>query len=904
MLKEYEQKRDFARSPEPPPTPEAREGPLLFVVQKHAARRLHYDFRLELDGALKSWSIPGGPSLDPKTKRLAVMVEDHPLDYASFEGVIPKGEYGAGQVIVWDSGTYSPEKDGETFFHDRARAQELMREALAKGKISFILQGHKLKGSWTLVKMRGKANDWLFIKHQDEHATAERDVLSEESSVVSGLSIADLKAGHLPAPPAAAPVSLADIPGSRQAPLPTSLAPMLATLTDAPFTDSNWLFEPKLDGYRTIAFISDGKVKLSSRRQLNVTDQYPFMATDLKQQPAKELVLDGEIVALDDLGRSCFQCLQQHRQLTQSGRLGNVAIQIVYYVFDILYLDGYDLRDIALQRRRKLLEQVLRPTDHVRLVEQFAGDGQKVYEAAIAIGLEGIMAKRQDSIYEAGRRSRSWLKIKAVLSDEFVIGGYTQGTGNRAGSFGALLLGYYDDKGKLVYAGHVGSGFDDATLTDLRARLEALQTEECPFAEPPPRHAPTIWLKPELVAEVKFAQWTQEGYLRSPVFLRLCEDKPAAEVRRVPTATPPTSTSPKSESVVAAPLSGELTRILGRIQEGGDTVTITIEGHQVSLSNLDKEFFPATPTRPALTKRDFLAYLAKVSPYLLPHLRDRPLTLTRYPDGIREERFYQKHWTFPLPGFVRSVRLFSEHEEEWGEYLLCDNLATLLWLGQLADLELHTWFSRLSPEPDLPALSGDNEADIDYLSRHPDFIIFDLDPYIFSGHEPKGAEPELNRTAFARVSEIALRLKGLLDSLSLSSFVKTSGRTGLHIHVPILRQFDYREVRSAAGTIGRFLVQQYPKDVTMDWNVERRTGKVFLDYNQNVRGKTLASVYSPRPTAAATVSTPLAWDELGRVYPTDFTILTVPDHLEKVGDLWKNILEAKRDLQKLLAAGK
>ncbi len=908
MLKEYDKKRDFSRTPEPPTErTDAGEGPLIFVIQMHAARRLHYDFRLEVDGVLKSWSVPKGPSLDPAEKRLAVMVEDHPLPYASFEGVIPKGEYGAGQVIVWDNGTYTPDEDSNISFDDRTEAEERMRRGLAAGKLSVLLRGRKLKGSWALVKMQRGENDWLLIKHKDRFAQTERDILDEDRSVSSALSIKDLKAGRLPDRPqqGAAALRPGDLPDARRARFPASVKPMLATLTKTSFSNPDWLFEPKLDGVRALAFIRDGKVKLISRTGRDSTRQYPSLAEELGLQPERQLILDGEIVALDRDGRPSFHRLQQRLNLSREAdiRRAEAETPVFYYVFDLIYAGGYDLRAVALAQRKDLLERILLPSDRVRLLEHFEEEGEAAYEAAVSHGLEGIIAKRRDSAYEAGRRSRHWLKIKPTLSDEFVIGGYSQGLGGRAATFGALLLGYHDDEGRLVYVGHVGSGFDDRTLAGLRQRLDSITSDECPFSETPPLKTATTWLRPHLVAEVEFAQWTVDGHLRAPVFLRLREDKLATDVRLSEIVPAPTGHAPDAENAPAS-LQTEVQIALEQLENRRNRFILKVAGHKLSLSNLDKEFWPPLEGRPGLTKRDLIIYLANVSPYLLPHLRHRPLSLTRYPDGIAGEHFYQKHWGGTLPDFVDTVSLFSEHKEGDQEYLVCNNLPTLLWLGQIADLELHTWYSRVSPDPDGHHLStqfSGSQKNIDNsLLSYPDFIVFDLDPYIYSGREAAGEEPELNRKAFARTREVALWLKDMLDSLSLSSFVKTSGRTGLHVYVPILRTLDYRAVRSASETIGRFLLRQHPRQITMDWTVEKRAGKVFFDHNQNARGKTLASIYSPRPLPAAPVSMPLRWDELSDVYPSDFTILSAPDLLAERGDLWAGILDAKHDLEGLL----
>lgn len=905
-LAAYDEKRDFARTAEPPPKLGAGEGPLTFVVQKHAARQLHYDFRLELDGVLKSWSVPRGPSLDTQEKRLAVMVEDHPLGYASFEGVIPKGQYGAGQVIVWDNGTYSPDEGGFSFT-DRAEAEERMRQGLADGKLSITLRGRKLKGSWTLVKMQRGEHDWLLIKHRDAIADAERDITEEDRSVVCGLSIDDVKAGRLPPdlePPA---VSLATLAGVRPGSPPNAIAPMLATPASAPFSDPDWVFEPKLDGVRTIALLRDGNLRLLSRRGLDVAQQYPALAGELPQQPAGELVLDGEIIAEDEDGRPSFELLQQRLNLTREAdiRRAESEIPVHYFAFDLLYLDGYDLRAVPLEQRRGVLERVLAPTQRVRLLEQFAGEGEAAYHAAVGLGLEGVLAKRRASTYRPGLRSPDWLKIKSTQGDEFVIGGYTAGQGARAGTFGALLLGQYGDEARFVYCGSVGSGFDDRTLAALRTRLDALAQQSRPFAEEPSMiKGPVTWVRPELVAEVKFAQRTRDGLLRAPVFLRLREDMPAEQAQRIDVVSAPEHHERATEPSTAT--AADVAAVQEQLEQRKAGFTLVVQEHKVPVTNLDKELWPKRGRQRALTKRDLLVYLTTVSPLLLPHLRDRPLTLTRYPNGIGGGHFYQKHIEAPRPAFAETVRLFSAHNEGDQEYLTCNNLPTLLWLGQLADLELHTWYSRVSPEPDGRALGttfGGSDENIDAsLLNYPDFIVLDLDPYIYSGREAQGAEPELNKKAFAKTREVALWLKDILDSLRLSSFVKTSGRTGLHIYVPILRNLDYTASRAAAETIGKFLLQQHPRDVTMEWTVEKRAGKVFFDHNQNVRGKTLASVYSPRPLPEAAVSMPLRWDELEDVYPTDFTLLTAPARLAETGDLWSGILDAKRDLAKMLAA--
>ena len=902
-LDEYRAKRDFSRTAEPPPgDAHERSGPLRFVVQKHAARRLHYDFRLEVDGVLKSWPIPNGPSYTHGERRLAVMVEDHPLDYATFEGVIPKGEYGAGQVIVWDAGIYAPEDDGRPCF-DRQRAESLVRRGIGRGRLTIFLQGRKLRGGWTLVHTQDK--NWLFLKKDDHFADAGHDVLSEDASVLSGLTIEDLKAGRTaPARKQSLLLDAADVAGARRSPAPRTLAPMLPSVAERPFSHPNWLFEPKLDGYRVIAIIEDGDVRLTSRRGLDCSSEFPWLVEALHRQPYRDAIFDGEIVALDAQGRPSFQALQN--------RASEPKPFTLYYAFDLLYRDGYDLRGARLDERKELLGSSLLPTERIRIVDAFAADGEALYAAVRRTGMEGIVAKRRDSRYESGKRTDAWLKIKGTLSDEFVVGGYTVGSGARASTFGSLVVGYYKDgASKLTYVGHAGSGFDEETLKGLYARLQALRTDQSPFEDDVPRvgiwrrpgkaEGPITWVKPDLVAQVKYAERTSDGILRAPVFLGLREDKAARDVGSLQVVTPPAAASPQLET------GRELNEIVEALEHhSGEALVLKADGYEIAFSNLNKVFWPAHGEQRPLTKRDLVLYFARVSPYLLPHLRDRPLTLVRFPNGITGQHFYQKHYEQPLPPFVETTWLYSDQNKGDGLYLRANNLASLLWLGQVADIELHTWYSRVNPADDAEGLSTTFAGSLENMHQsvlnYPDFIVFDLDPYLYSGKEARGAEPELHPEGFAATSQVALWLKAILDDLGLPSFVKTTGKTGLHIYVPIKRTLDYHATHSVSETLARFLVQQHPREVTTEWAVDKRKGKVFADYNQNVRGKTLASIYSPRVLPWAAVSMPLRWDEVGKVFPTDFTLLTAPDRLRQVGDLWANVLESKHDLAGLLDA--
>ncbi|MEW6688238.1 MAG: DNA ligase D [Pseudomonadota bacterium] len=870
-LSEYSAKRSFAATPEPAPAlAEARQGPLLFVVQQHSARRLHYDFRLECDGVLKSWAVPKGPSLDPGEKRLAVQTEDHPFDYASFEGVIPPGQYGAGEVIVWDCGVYSPD-EGETWFHDRVRAEREVSAGLEKGKLSILLRGEKLKGSFALVRTRG-GKEWLLLKHRDRYAS-QADVAQQGRSVLCGAAVEDLKvvpAHQMPARQL--------VPSGERSPLPASLAPMHAGEAEAAFNDPAWMWEPKLDGYRVLAFMDKDEVRLYSRKGLNLARDFPRLAEELKLQGAS-MVLDGEIVAFDAAGRPSFHAMQ--------GRARNDPA--VLYCFDLLHFAGIDLRAAPYRDRRRYLAQCLLPTPHVRPVHA-QEDGIALQAAALASGFEGVIGKRKDSRYEAGKRSGAWLKVKPARSADFVIGGYTRGRGSRA-PLGALLVGTWEG-GKLRYASHVGSGFDDRSLQQVKAKLEKLQRKTCPFDETPERNAPTTWVEPKLVAEVKFQSWTDDGHLRAPVFLRLRDDIDAREVVRV---------RPREEP------SNEIESVLRQLETRKTALTIAVGKDQIRLTHLDRVYWPGSPAlaQPPLTKRDLLRYLARVSPFMLPHLADRPLTMIRMPGGVGGERFYQKHWPQERPDFVQTLRIYSEHRDEDHEVLVCNNLATLLWLAQGGTLEFHVWHSRAKPGPDAVSQSADfsTAGALEYsVLNYPDYVVFDIDPYIYSGKEAPGAEPELNTAAFEKGKEVAFRLREILQSMRLEAIVKTSGKTGLHVFVPIRRTLDFDAARKVSELVGRHLVRAHPKDVTQEWSVPRRTGKIFMDYNMNVRGKTLNAAYSPRGETGAPVSMPLTWEELATAHPLDFRITNAAERLARTGDRWAEAHSRKQDLERVLGS--
>ena len=893
-LDTYSAKRTFTKTPEPAPKIVARAGPLLFVIQKHAARRLHYDLRLELDGVLKCWAVPKGPSYEVTEKRLAVQTEDHPFEYASFEGVIPEKEYGAGNMIVWDCGVYSPDEGGRYSFGNRAEAEERLRKELADGRVSFFMRGEKIKGSFTLVKTSGDPKQWLLIKHRDRFANS-GDVLSRNQSVLTGLTLDDLDAG---APPGERfdPTLLA--PSGPAEAIPKKLGPMLAELGTVADTDDQWLFEPKLDGYRVLAFIENGSVQLISRRGIDYTSFFPEVVADLAAQAIDTMVLDGEIVALDADGRPSFNLLQNRAQLKTPKEIGEAQrlSPVVFVCFDMLHFAGLNLRNAPYVDRRRYLSQCLLPSSHIQLVH-VSSDAQKLYEASLASGFEGIVAKRKDAKYFAGKRAAVWLKVKATQTAEFVVGGYTKGKGARE-PLGALLLGYYAGN-KLQYAGHAGSGLTEAIVPRLLDKFSSITRETSPFAEKPPLHRPTTWVEPKLVVEITFNDWTPDGMLRAPVFMRERDDIAPKTIKGFPKA------AEKRKPARATPTpADEVGGILDQLKGDAKQLTLAVGKATIKLTNLDRMYWPPDERfkQPAITKRDFIRYLAAVSSFMLPHLKDRPLTMIRMPEGIDGQRFYQKHWDASRPDFVEMITVFSEHKDEKHDYILANNLPTLLWLGQNGTLEFHVWHSRARVGPDAATEGTEFASSLETLEasilNYPDYLVFDIDPYIYSGQEAKGAEPELNKKGFSGGRQVAFWIRELLKEMKLSAVVKTSGKTGLHVFVPIDRTVTFDEARHICEMVGRHVMREHPREITMEWATEKRTGKIFIDHNMNVRGKTLNVAYSPRGVAGAPVSMPLTWEELEAAEPLDFRVGNVLDRLEKQRDRWHDVFTSKQSLTK------
>ena len=769
-LDEYRQKRDRRKTPEPFASRKRTKEPI-FVVQRHQARRLHYDFRLERDGALASWAVPKGVPLEPGHRNLAVHVEDHPLDYAHFEGEIPAGEYGAGSVEIWDRGTY-----------------ELLEEK-KNGGLTVRLHGERLQGTWALVpaKLSGDPKNWLLMRKREESAA--------------------------PARPR------------------RDYVPMLATLAEKVPTERGWLFEVKWDGYRALAYLEGGEVTLRSRRGNDMTQRFGPIARALARAVrTPNCVLDGEVCALDESGRSSFSAMQQ---LTTDTPL-------VYYVFDVLETDGEPVVDLPFTERRERLQELLEPEQKAVQVSEAFEDGEALLEAAKQQRLEGVIAKRTDSRYAVGRRTRDWLKVKARASQEFLIAGYTKGKGRRASSFGSLILAVRRG-GELSYVGNCGTGFDEAEIERLLRKLRPLERKTAPFREVPKmprvRKGDVVWVTPKLVCEVEFAEWTHDGHLRAPVYVGLREDKRPEEVRR------------------ELPIEDEVRR--------GSRV--------LRLSNLDKIFWPEE----GITKGELLAYYRVIAPVLVPHLRDRPFTLKRYPDGWQGDFFFQKDAPKGMPEWIKTVPVQATTRERPRRTrtirapLVNDELA-LLWMVNMGCIDMNVWYSRI----DKP--------------ERPDFVLFDLDPAEDAG--------------FKEAVRVALLVKDVLDALGLESFPKTSGGDGFHVLVPVERRCTYAETREFAEIVAGALARSHRGLVTTEWTKAKRRG-VLIDANQNGEGKTIATVYSVRPKTGAPVSTPLGWDEVSEdLDPRDFTMDVVLARVERNGDLYEGVLTTRQSLAKALDA--
>jgi bifunctional non-homologous end joining protein LigD len=850
-LATYHKKRQFNRTPEPRGRAIPKSGKALrFVIQKHDASRLHYDFRLELNGVLKSWAVPKGPSLDPARKALAVQVEDHPIDYGDFEGVIPKGQYGGGTVLLWDKGTWQPVDDPVA--------------GLKNGKLHFLLDGKKLHGAWALVRMGGRAGDegknWLLMKSKDEYANTRGDILTSAPKSVKTTrtleQIADARDdvwnSH-----SNGSVSVA---GAVKSAWPEKFSPQLAVLAESPPPGDQWLHEIKFDGYRILARIKAGKVQLMTRNAKDWTNKFPSIARALSRLKVDSAIVDGEAVVLDKQGRSDFQALQAMLKNKEN-------VDPVFFAFDLPFCDGWDLRPAKLIDRKEKLESILQKSDlapRISFSDHVRGGGDSMIHKACGMGLEGIVSKRIDAPY-LSRRDPSWLKSKCGQRQELVVIGYTDPQGSRTG-FGSLLLGYYDRNKKLVYAGRVGTGFDERLLGSTFRRLKQLQQSDPPTDKPPPRREQrdAHWVKPELVAEIKFTAWTRDGVLRHPAFVAFRSDKPASQIVRespMPRQKVKKIASFDSRKSPAAAPAKSNRRPLADVAPKPDDDSLA----GVTLTHPDKVLYPDTGT----TKHDLADYYAAVQQWMLPHVTGRPLALVRCPAGLASKCFFQRNWTDTLPPAIGKVDV-GQGKKEF--HVTISDLAGVISLIQMSVLEIHTWNCR----------TGDVER--------PDQLVFDLDP-----------GPDL---PWKRVIEGARLLHRTLESLHLPMFLKTSGGKGLHITIPIKPTIDWDSAKSFCETIAKSLAAKSELFVA-NMRKDLRGGKIYLDYNRNGRTATAVAPYSTRARAGAPVSMPISWDELGRLKSANyFTVEMAGRYLDRRKiDPWRSFERSRVDLRKLVSKG-
>jgi len=898
-LIKYKQKRSKDKTPEPfggKPSPKE----LRFVIQKHDASRLHYDFRLEMEGVLKSWAVPKGPSTDPKTKRLAMMVEDHPYDYRLFEGIIPKGEYGGGTVIVWDEGTYEPI---EEIKGKKAQEKHLLKQ-LESGSLKIKLHGKKLQGEFALVKTQGMGeNGWLLIKHKDEFADT-KEITIKDKSVLSGKTIEKMEKtsekvwqhGHeedLEKPVGAskqksvkdkdqaleASVETGEAPEidvekllktAKKSRIPKDVKPMKATLVNEPFDDPEWCYEVKWDGYRAVATVNKGESQLMSRNNLAFDKYYPI--NRVLESWKINAVLDGEILVLNDKGISDFGALQNWRSEAD----GN----LVYYVFDILWYEGKDLMTLTLAERQAILTQVL-PTDddHIRQSKVFQASGIEFFHAAQQLGLEGIIAKKLDSTYTSDLRSREWLKIKVHKRQEVIIAGFTKNEGTSK-QFSALVLAVYD-KGQLRYVGKVGTGFPDKLQKEMMAQFKPLITKESPFDQEPDVDKPSrfrpkrmgakpTWLKPELVCEVNYAEVTSDGVFRQASFKGMRVDKKAKDViLETPKDTDETVQEAEQQSPPATKESIKPPAAKGRrtlLNPKDETQVRKVNGHDIKFTHLSKLYWPED----GYTKRDMFNYYYQVAEFILPYLKDRPMSLNRFPGGIHAKSFYQNDVAGKAPQWAKTMEHTTGEGEE-KQYLLGGEEDTLLWMASLGCIEMNPWFSRVQ--------SPDN----------PDYCVIDLDPD--------------KKTTFEQVIQAAQVTKQVLDDMKVPSYPKTSGSTGIHIYIPLVAQYTYEQSKEFARAVVSMVHEQIPEFTSLERGIKDRKGKMYLDFLQNRPGATIAAPYSLRPKPGATMSMPLHWEEVKEgLKMKDFTIANAMDRLKKEGDIFKPVLGEGIDLHEIITA--
>ena len=856
-LSTYRAKRSADRSPEPVGTISPVPGNL-FVVHKHAARQLHFDLRLEMDGVLRSWAVPRGPSYDMADKRLAVKVEDHPLEYGDFEGVIPAGKYGAGGVIVWDRGEWVPLED--------------WREGLEKGKLLFELKGYKLHGKWTLVKIKKSEKDWLLIKERDAYVKQPGDVFNEDS-VLSGLTVEEIKAGDSPAGQVRKAL-MAEDAALRARVDPRSVEATHCETADEAFTRDDWVFELKLDGYRLIASKSKGEALLLTRNGNDYTSVFPEIARAVKALPVDECIIDGEVVVLDEKGVPSFSRLQKRGRLSSDLEIRRAAVELpaTFYTFDLLAYEDFDVRPLPLIRRKELLKDVVPALGAVRYLDHIERMGEAFLEQVKAMKLEGIIAKKATSKYRGGR-SQDWLKIKAEPTDDFVIVGFTQPKGSRS-HIGALQLGDWVN-GTLVYAGRVGTGLDDALLTEIYALLEPLIRRDplcagpvfSPGSEPMPSEqipetTTTTWVDAVHVCEVKFREWTPDGVLRHPVFMRLRNDKRAHECERQGWSS---ISLPENEELEAPAIAEEETAIAPMSHEPPTPPAKAPAQKTIAFSNLKKIYWPAEK----YTKGDLIDYYRAVSKWLLPYLVNRPVVLTRFPDGIDGKSFYQKDAPVFAPDWIRTIPVWSEDTQREIRFFVCDDEESLLYLANMGSIPIHIWASKV----------GSLEL--------PDWCVIDLDP---------------KEAPFSDVIRCAQVLHRVCDSVGMPNYVKTTGKTGLHIMLPLGRQCTYEQSRMLGELLARCVLRELNDIATITRHVTKRGDKVYLDYLQNRHGQTIVAPFSVRPLPGATVSMPLLWDEVNEsLDPRAHTIKTAIGRMKRIdSDPVAPVLEDKPDLPRVL----
>jgi bifunctional non-homologous end joining protein LigD len=705
---------------------------------------------------------------------------------------------------------------------------------------------------------------------------------------------------------------------------------MLATLIDKPFDNKEWVFEVKWDGVRAILFLhkTKGISKIVSRNGKTITHRYPEIIEAVKSSSAiiinckESIILDGEIVVLNKEGRPDFQSHQRRMNVDSIKDIEKLSHKMpaTYYLFDILYIDGRNLQSLSFLERRKNLSDVIVQTmknnnnNRIRISDFVDERGIDIFQRIKSMDLEGIIAKNKYSKYIQGARSTNWLKIKNIKSQDCVVIGYTRGEGNRQRYFGSLLLAIYDIQEKeLRFAGHTGSGFDFGQLNEIYSKFQQMKIERCPAKYISYTNREPVWIRPELVAEIKFSGWTKEKIMRSPIFLRFRDDKRPEECIMEKESNTEQVIVSQQRHHQSSMTNTTTTSLVTTRATMSPTNNIDFKRSRINfLSNLDKVYWPKTSEHPELTKADLIEYYNRVSDYVLYYLKDRPLSLSRYPEGITGKHFFHKNWgDKEKPEFVNTVQVYSKSTGNINDHLVCNNKDALLWIANLGCIEMHPWHSRIKDYTACKDIaegyssSYSPPAAVNILNEekcglnYPDFIVFDLDPYIYSGEEKEEGEPAYNINSFKAAVEVAYNLKDLLDMLTINSYVKTSGKTGLHIFVPINNRYSFDQTRRFAETIGKMLVRRYPQKVTMEWDTDKRKGKVFFDHNQNSIGKTIASVFSVRPTISATVSMPIKWEELQSILPTDFTILNAFEEIKKSEDAWKHILEKKQDLEKI-----